>query len=119
MFSAPNHSVNQLNSSPGLADSLIKINGGHAVLMTDFVNQGGVEGAIGGDLLQEEIARSPEELAYVKFKNSWGAGLTVNEFGQTVRSANDGYYRMDLGYLKANAAKRFLGIVIPRMLLTR
>ncbi len=116
LFLAPNFKATDLDANPELVDSIIGLNGGHAVLITDFVNINGVEGAIPDEDLQQEVRKSAEQLAYVKFKNSWGAGSSINEVGKNVISSPDGYYRMDLGYIKAIAAKGRFGIVVPRSL---
>lgn len=117
LFLAPNYEARDLDNNPDLVDSIIGIDGGHAVLITDFVNINGVEGEIPPEELRAEVKKSAEELAYVKFKNSWGAGDSTNEIGKSVTSSPDGYYRMDLGYIKAIAAKGRFGIVIPRSII--
>jgi hypothetical protein len=116
-FQAPNYAVKDLDTDPRLSDAMIDIKGGHAVLITDFVNVGGVEGAVSPEKLTKEINQPAEELAFLKFKNSWGAGKNTNESGIGVNSSADGYYRMDLGYIKAVSAKGRFGIVIPRSIM--
>lgn len=115
-FKAPNYGITDLDSNPTLAQSLVQTSGGHAVLATDFVNQGGQEGAIRDDMLEleVEVEKDAEQLSYLKFKNSWGAQGTTNERGISVSGSRDGYYRMDLGYIKAIAALGHFGIVVPR-----
>ena len=114
VFRAPNYASANLDADPNLVSSIINTSGGHAVLATDFVNRGGQEGEIGDKALQEEVAKDVEQLSYVKFKSSWGAEASTNERGVGVSSSKDGYYRMDLGYIKAVAAIGQFGIVVPR-----
>jgi hypothetical protein len=74
--------------------------GGHLVLATDFVNQGGVEGALHKDDLLREVIRPWSELNFLVFKNSWGSGTKLGEKGETIAHSLSGYYKMDLSYLK-------------------
>lgn len=73
--------------------------GGHLVLVTDFINQGGTRGAVSDSALQTELAKPAQNLDAFLFKNSWGVGAKFNEMGKPVGSSADGYYRMELGYL--------------------
>lgn len=102
------------------ADNFFR-DGGHAVLIDDFVNSGSREGALPLDELQEEFARPTEELSYFVFKNSWGKDAETNESGDLVSGSKTGYYRMDRDYLVGSANltkdKSFVGIlevVVPR-----
>lgn len=113
-FRAPNYEIAEYNADPSLAPSLLNVVGGHAVLATDFVNRGGSEGEVTPEELQAELAKGSEEIDYVKFKNSWGTNGSTSEGGHSVTSGEDGYYRMDAGYIKANAAIGRLGVVVPR-----
>ena len=113
-FRAANYELAELDGDQLLASSLLHVVGGHAVLATDFVNRGGQEGALAPAALQVELLKDPEEIEYVKFKNSWGTLASTNERGVTVASGSDGYYRMDAGYIKANAAIGRLGVVVLR-----
>lgn len=74
--------------------------GGHLVLVTDFINKGGVRGAVSADTLKVELQKPAEELDALLFKNSWGVGAKLNENGQPVGMSPDGYYRMEAGYIK-------------------
>jgi hypothetical protein len=113
-FSAKDFEIRELDTNPEIVSAIISLNGGHAVVATDFVNKGGREGALPKDDLEREVAKPAEELAYLKLKNSWGAHSSTTENGEDVRSSNDGYYRMDYAYIKAVAAKGKFGVVVPR-----
>ncbi|MEN9529627.1 MAG: Peptidase C1-like family [Pseudomonadota bacterium] len=73
--------------------------GGHLVLVTDFINKGGSRGAVSDTALQNELAKPADELDALLFKNSWGVGAKFNEAGKPVGTSVDGYYRMELSYL--------------------
>jgi hypothetical protein len=73
--------------------------GGHLVLVTDFVNQNGVEGATTEERLRSEVNRSPDDLDYVVFKNSWGLGAKTSESGAVLGGSDSGFYKMDRDYL--------------------
>jgi hypothetical protein len=77
--------------------------GGHLVLVTDFINKGGTRGAVSDDTLKTELAKPSEELDALLFKNSWGVGAKLNEKGLPVGESADGYYRMEAGYIKGIA----------------
>ena len=113
-FSATDRTINELDSNPDIASEIINLTGNHAVIATDFVNRGGVEGAIPLDQLKLEVQKPVHELSYLKLKNSWGAQASTTENGDDVISSNDGYYRMDYAYIKAVAAKGKFGVVVPR-----
>jgi hypothetical protein len=95
--------------------------GGHAVLVDDFVNLGGRQGALPLQDLQQEFLRPASELAYLVFKNSWGIDAETNESGSLISGSSDGYYKMDKEYLvgSANLAVRpefegILEVVVPK-----
>jgi hypothetical protein len=113
-FSAKDFEIKVLDTNPELLSEILSVNGGHAVVATDFVNKDGREGALPQDELQREVAKPAEDLAYLKLKNSWGADSSTTENGDDVRSSSDGYYRMDYAYIKAVAAKGKFGVVVPR-----
>lgn len=113
-FTATNYPASNLDANPQLVGETLHVSGGHAVLVTDFVNVGGREGEIPSVELRAEIAKNAEQLNYIKLKNSWGARPRTNESGVIVSSSEDGYYRMDLGYIKASSALHNFGIVVPR-----
>lgn len=101
--------------------------GGHLVLITDFVNKGGREGAVSQDEQLAELARPAGELEYLVFKNSWGIGSVQTENGQELGNSVDGHFRMDYGYLFGSArVPELLGgmnsnalvIVVPNHLLS-
>ena len=114
IFKAEDRDVNTLDNDPGLARTLVPINGSLAVIATDFVNRGGREGVLPKEELKSEVEKSASELAYLKFKNSWGAHASTTENGVQVTSGSDGYYRMEYGYMKAVAAVGKFGAVVPR-----
>ena len=114
IFKAEDRDVKTLDNDPGLARTLVPINGSHAVIATDFVNRGGREGVLPTEELKSEVAKSASELSYLKFKNSWGAHASTTENGVQVNSGSDGYYRMEYGYMKAVAAVGKFGAVVPR-----
>jgi hypothetical protein len=114
IFKAEDRDINTLDNDPGLARTLVPVNSSHAVIATDFVNHGGREGAIPTEELKSEVEKSSSELAYLKFKNSWGAHASTTENGVQVNSGSDGYYRMEYGYMKAVAAIGKFGAVVPR-----
>jgi hypothetical protein len=94
--------------------------GGHAVLIEDFVNLGGREGALPlADVLQEFL-RPPTELDYFVFKNSWGTDAKMNEAGVVLRGSKTGYYKIDRLYLEGSAnlsrdpqLAGFLEVIVP------
>ncbi|MBM3381896.1 MAG: hypothetical protein FJY29_05585 [Betaproteobacteria bacterium] len=77
--------------------------GGHLVLVTDFINKGGIRGAVSDQALKNELAKPSTELDALLFKNSWGVGAKFNEAGKPVGLSPDGYYRMELSYLEGIA----------------
>lgn len=79
--------------------------GGHAVLVTDFVNVRGREGAISAGALSSAVAASPETLDYLVFKNSWSTDGGANPAG---------YYRLDLSYIIGTAQAGAFDFVVPR-----
>ena len=95
--------------------------GGHLVLISDFVNHGGSEGAVSAAELESELARLPQELSYFKLKNSWGLGLKRDESGREISNSPDGYFRIFRSYLvgaSRAAANGFLPLnaVVPQEL---
>ena len=93
--------------------------GGHLVLVTDFVNLGGREGAMPEAEVQAEVSRPSSDLDYLRFKNSWGVGAKTDADGRPVSMSPDGYYRLSRGYLvgAARAAEKGylpLNAVVPK-----
>jgi Papain family cysteine protease len=87
----------------------IEIVGGHAVLVTDFVNNGGRPGSISPDALSRELAKSPDDLQYVVIKNSWGTDL------QSPLLLLPGFHTIYQSYLRELAKKETtIAIVVPR-----
>lgn len=94
--------------------------GGHAVLIDDFINRGGREGAIPLAEALTEFLKPTSELDYFIFKNSWGKDAETNEAGIPISGSLTGYYKMDLDYLKGSANlttdesfKGILEIMVP------
>jgi hypothetical protein len=94
--------------------------GGHAVLIDDFVNRGGQAGALPLDQVIREFLRPSTELDYFVFKNSWGMDAKKNEAGVVIEGSETGYYNIDREYLEgsANLSKlpEFVGmleVVVP------
>jgi hypothetical protein len=94
--------------------------GGHAVLIDDFVNLGGKQGALPVAELLQEFLRPTQDLDYLVFKNSWGTDAKTNESGVVVRGSKTGFYKIDRDYLvgSANLSKDpelagFLEVVVP------
>lgn len=90
--------------------------GKHAVIITDFVNKGGREGAFESQQkLDAEVAKSADELAYLKIKNNWGIDEEGDEDGSAWLSSKDGYYRVDREYLIGHLRNGVsLNITVPR-----
>jgi hypothetical protein len=96
--------------------------GGHIVLVTDFVNEGGVAGAIPADELAAEVAKPFSALAYLRVKNSWGVGEKLDSSGKVLSNSPDGYYHITHDYLVGSARAASKGwmpliAVVPRSLL--
>ena len=88
--------------------------GGHAVLITDFVNNNGTKGAISATELAAEIQKPSSELDFFVLKNSWGLAAQNNESGSTVSGSVDGYYTMDRSFLIGSAnVQKILSVVVP------
>ena len=79
--------------------------GGHAILLTDFVNDGGREDGISASALSAEVAKSWDALSYFKFKNSWGS---------STGSMPPGFYRIDTSYMLGTAQAGSLDVMVPR-----
>ena len=74
--------------------------GGHLVLVTDFLNVGGKRGATNSATALKESLAPASQLQEIVFKNSWGIGAKTNETGESIGFSADGFYRMDVSYLK-------------------
>jgi hypothetical protein len=89
--------------------------GGHAVLIDDFVNSNSSEGALPVSQVLTEFLRPTKDLNYFVFKNSWGkdSKSSANDYGAGFSSS--GYYKIDQDYLKGSAnltkLKNFKGIL--------
>jgi hypothetical protein len=93
--------------------------GGHLVLATDFINEGGQRGFLPSDLLQAELEKAPTELEAFVFKNSWGVGSKEDETGQTIGYSPDGYYRITRDYLVGAARAATKGYIAPTAVVPR
>ncbi len=78
--------------------------GGHLMLVTDFVNVGSTVNALTFPEIQKEFFKSENDLDYFFAKNSWGLGAKTNEAGIRLGGSENGYYKIDKNYL-INAAK--------------
>lgn len=90
------------------------LDGGHLVLVTDFVNVNGRAGLLPTGELQKELGKPSSEIDHIVFKNSWGVGAKTNETGLPVGFSVDGFYKMDQSYLQGAArasAKGALGLI--------
>jgi hypothetical protein len=70
------------------------LKGGHAMVVTDFKNSGGVFGPVAD--VGEEVSKEIEPDLVFRLKNSWGSQTGRNEFGHIVKT---GFYDMDIMYL--------------------
>jgi hypothetical protein len=77
--------------------------GGHAVLIDDFVNEGSKQGALPLDQVIAEFLKPASALDYFVFKNSWGTDAKMNEAGVIIRGSKTGYYKIDREYLQGSA----------------
>ena len=85
------------------------IDGGHAVLVTDFVNNGGRPGLVSNEVLNQEVAKSADDLQFVVIKNSWGTSL------QSPLLPLPGYHTIYQSYLRALAkTETDISIIVPR-----
>jgi hypothetical protein len=96
--------------------------GGHLVLVTDFVNLGGRIGAVSATELATELGRPAADLDFLRFKNSWGVGTKTDSDGKVISVSPDGYYSISRDYLVAaarGAEKGFLALnaVVPKTVL--
>lgn len=82
----------------------LRFDGGHAILITDFVNKGGRPGAMSVGEIQNEVMRPSSELAYFVVKNSWGQTNQPS-------SQKPGYSAIDREYL-LEQAKVFRGFAV-------
>lgn len=86
-----------------------KEDGGHVVLITDFVNKGGRPGAVPRDELMTEISKPASDLDYLIIKNSWDTHLA------SPLLLNPGYHTMYQSYLRYLVKKPVdITIVVPR-----
>jgi hypothetical protein len=109
IFSGQPNSWDGAFSVKGLDPNTLKNAGGHAVLITDFVNQGGKPGVISKAALQAELAKSEDQLDFVVIKNSWSTKY------QSPLLRYPGYQIVDQSYLQALARKQTnITIVVPR-----
>lgn len=95
--------------------------GGHAVLIDDFVNEGGKEGALPYAIALAEFLKEPSSLSYFLFKNSWGKNAKTNEAGVVISGSETGYYKIDRAYLEGaasfvieNEVPSLLEIIVPK-----
>lgn len=83
--------------------------GGHAVLITDFVNKGGRPGLVSQATLATEVAKSSSELDFIVFKNSWNTSI------QSPLLRYPGYFTMDQSYIQLLTKKTTdISVIVPR-----
>ena len=91
--------------------------GGHEVLVTDFVNKGSKAGALKSAAIASELKRPASDLDQFVFKNSWGQFTKKDAAGHVVLGSATGYYTIDYEYLEgsvfAGADVGGLQIVVP------
>lgn len=89
------------------------IDGGHLVLVTDFINRGGQPGALPLEQLEQELLRPAEDLESFIFKNSWGIGVKSDDTGKPIGNSSDGFYRITRDYLVGAARAATKGFIPP------
>lgn len=83
--------------------------GGHLVLITDFVNLNGRPGAVSNANLQAEMNKPSTDLDYLVIKNSW------NTHVQSPLLRLPGYFTMDQSYLQLLSQKQTdIRVIVPR-----
>jgi hypothetical protein len=98
--------------------------GRHAVIITDFVNEGGAPGgSLDSNAIQGEVDRPADKIAYFIIKNSWGIdeeGHEGDEAGSAWLSSRSGYYRVDKEYI-VNSLKLgvAMNITVPKAIATK
>lgn len=96
-------------STAGMDLEHLENEGGHVVLLTDFVNKGGRPGALPDSLLGAELAKSPDELDFLVLKNSWNTKL------QSPLLPLPGYFTMKQDYVRLLARTPVdIMVVVPR-----
>jgi hypothetical protein len=86
-----------------------EIDGGHAVLITDFVNRGGRPGQVSSAELAAEMAKGSDALDYLVIKNSWGTKY------QSPLLRLPGYHTVFQSYVREIAkTPTDMTIVVPR-----
>jgi hypothetical protein len=71
-----------------------QLEGGHAMVITDFKHQGGTFGKAPD--VEAEVKKDIEPGLQFRLKNSWGSQSGYNEFGKAIQT---GFYDMDLTYM--------------------
>ena len=96
-------------SAKNLDPAHLEVDGGHAVLITDFVNVGGRPGAMPNSQLQTELNKAPTDLDYLVIKNSWDTAL------QSPLLRLPGYFTVDQSYVQLLArTPTDITVVVPR-----
>jgi hypothetical protein len=95
--------------TPSGTGTPLEIAGGHAVLVTDFVNKGGRPAALSAVALNTEVAKMSDALDYVVIKNSWGTTV------QSPLLRLPGYHTIYQSYIQELAkGNTNISIVVPR-----
>lgn len=95
-------------------ESSFKSVGGHAVLITDFVNHGSRPGTLPQAERDREHARPVSDLNYIVFKNSWGEFEPRSRMGKLLPL---GMMAMDREYLWASVtqlSEEGLDLLLPK-----
>lgn len=85
---------------------------GHEMLVVDFVNVGGKQGALTTlEELKNEVSKSPRALDYLVVKNSWGT-----DYAPPSSQDKPGYFRLKKNFLLANTFSHsaYLTVVVPK-----
>ncbi|MCX6118467.1 MAG: hypothetical protein NT027_13065 [Proteobacteria bacterium] len=83
--------------------------GGHAVLVTDFINKGGRPGKISDENLKIEMSKASSELDFLIIKNSWGTDI------QSPIVQLPGYHVIRQNYVRElSKTNTNISIVVPR-----
>lgn len=90
--------TNAFSGAPG--ETTFRLDGHHAVLVTDFINDGGQLGAVSPETLELEVEKPASELRAFYFKNSWGENARSNEAGIRIAGSENGYYLIDRDYMR-------------------
>lgn len=95
-------------------ETSFKFDGGHDLLITDYVNEGARPGAMSPEQRDREFARPVNDLDYVVVKNSWGEYTPHTRFGKLLPL---GMMAIDKEYLWASVVqfpKDGINLLLPK-----